>query len=666
MGAWKEQILGYMSPQTRTKWREIEATSDGLTWHRFVQQIVRSLYPTLNTSEWRDNWFENPELAVAAQGVTRGSSSPSPRRSPPPAYFGHQISGRHDMGGRPAPPRQQPEARGRPSLLEQRYPLRRADDPMPPPPPQRQNGGRQHWQWRHCNRNGVPNQQQAAETGPVASSSARPKVLFLDFEPVEEDEPKHEEDDLDEYEYPKEVREDILRNFLENIMGWDDEDREDNDAVPEPGSSIVARAEHQSKNKSLAEMRRILKPIEASVDEEEESDGERESKVPHGAVTAASKEPGEDARIEVTDSGSDELSEGSWFENQITPEERREILRKFALALEEPTPPPGGEAEAVKDDDDVESCEDSEAEGLSDEEWFEDGTPEEQRRLAMKQFILSMAEATPETKDEDSSDDSGDPDDSDDRDDNWFENRVTEEQRRQIMKNFVLGMAGAEPQPGNDEDSDDGDKSEYETDLDKDSDSDEDEDEEGENEDEVFGFNAGDYHNGDDPDPLSQPTFYSFIVEEDPMDTSRDGFRIMAYWTCDEVPYPNRSLPVHVPDEPWPVYWTHPNNGVFASLPKDGPRGPSGLGKRPYKSALLKVKPVNTQMPEEYCIIRCCPSDPMQSLPRISATTSDFVPTKHMTEERMRWFGMDNTTHLWPEERCLFKNVLVANKSAFA
>ncbi|EJD32897.1 hypothetical protein AURDEDRAFT_18948, partial [Auricularia subglabra TFB-10046 SS5] len=52
-----------------------------------------------------------------------------------------------------------------------------------------------------------------------------------------------------------------------------------------------------------------------------------------------------------------------------------------------------------------------------------------------------------------------------------------------------------------------------------------------------------------------------------------------------------------------------------------------------YKSALLKIHPKNTPMPEEYRIVRRMPSDPMLSLPHIGPKPPDVVPTKFMTKE---------------------------------
>jgi len=181
----------------------------------------------------------------------------------------------------------------------------------------------------------------------------------------------------------------------------------------------------------------------------------------------------------------------------------------------------------------------------------------------------------------------------------------------------------------------------------------------------VFGHDASAYDQTLDPEPDSEPTYYTFVLEENPDDQA--GFDILALWTCDETVHPNRSLSKHIPaDEPWPAYWTADGDEAFATVPSgDGPRGASGLGKRPYKSALLKVKPLNAQMPEEYRIVRRRPSDPMLSLPKISHQPPDFVPTLYMTEERMSWFGMDQADHLWPSERKLFKHILALNEVAF-
>lgn len=91
-----------------------------------------------------------------------------------------------------------------------------------------------------------------------------------------------------------------------------------------------------------------------------------------------------------------------------------------------------------------------------------------------------------------------------------------------------------------------------------------------------------------------------------------------------------------------------------------------GLGKRPYKSALLKVHPQNAPMPEEYRIVRKRPSDPLMTLPAIGAKPASFVPTAYMTEERMSGFKIDESSHLWDEEKRLLKAIIAANEKAFA
>ncbi|EJD36125.1 hypothetical protein AURDEDRAFT_74561, partial [Auricularia subglabra TFB-10046 SS5] len=91
-----------------------------------------------------------------------------------------------------------------------------------------------------------------------------------------------------------------------------------------------------------------------------------------------------------------------------------------------------------------------------------------------------------------------------------------------------------------------------------------------------------------------------------------------------------------------------------------------GLGKRPYKSALLKIHPKNAPMPEEYRIVGRMPSDPMLSLPHIGPKPPDVVPTKVMTKERMDGFKIDESAHLWEEEKRLLKAIIAANEKSFA
>ena len=58
--------------------------------------------------------------------------------------------------------------------------------------------------------------------------------------------------------------------------------------------------------------------------------------------------------------------------------------------------------------------------------------------------------------------------------------------------------------------------------------------------------------------------------------------------------------------------------------------------KKKYKPVHLKVRPVKTELPKEYRIVRNITGDPLSILPVIDyANIPDFTPTGRYTRERM-------------------------------
>src|ERR1700678_272215 len=63
---------------------------------------------------------------------------------------------------------------------------------------------------------------------------------------------------------------------------------------------------------------------------------------------------------------------------------------------------------------------------------------------------------------------------------------------------------------------------------------------------------------------------------------------------------------------------------------------------------------------------RIIPEDPLLSLPPLSITPPDFVPTAKLTTERMKDLNIEADGFLWPEEVKLFKNILMLNERSLA
>jgi hypothetical protein len=88
-------------------------------------------------------------------------------------------------------------------------------------------------------------------------------------------------------------------------------------------------------------------------------------------------------------------------------------------------------------------------------------------------------------------------------------------------------------------------------------------------------------------------------------------------------------------------------------------------GKK-YKPVDKKIRPVDGVRPMNTLVETAVPEDPALTLPPLSSTPPDFTPTGRFTEERMKMMDIDKNTHLWPEEKKLFKHILVLNEKAFA
>jgi transposase InsO family protein len=85
-----------------------------------------------------------------------------------------------------------------------------------------------------------------------------------------------------------------------------------------------------------------------------------------------------------------------------------------------------------------------------------------------------------------------------------------------------------------------------------------------------------------------------------------------------------------------------------------------------YKTVDRKVKPVSGTFPQDALVRRTFPHDPLEGLPILSKHPPDFIPTKHLSEERMKELNINATGFLWPEEEKLFKQIMVLNEKSLA
>ena len=89
-------------------------------------------------------------------------------------------------------------------------------------------------------------------------------------------------------------------------------------------------------------------------------------------------------------------------------------------------------------------------------------------------------------------------------------------------------------------------------------------------------------------------------------------------------------------------------------------------GKK-YKPVALKVKPVYTELPDQYRIKREIKGDPLEGMPSLNPKPPDFVPTGRYSKERMQDFDkVHKGEFLWPEERKLVHHLMMEQNQAFA
>ena len=85
-----------------------------------------------------------------------------------------------------------------------------------------------------------------------------------------------------------------------------------------------------------------------------------------------------------------------------------------------------------------------------------------------------------------------------------------------------------------------------------------------------------------------------------------------------------------------------------------------------YKKVDKKIKPVSGTFPQDALVKRRFPHDPLVGLTVLSKNPPIFVPTKRITEDRLKQLDINPLGFLWPEEEKLFIQVLLANEDALA
>jgi hypothetical protein len=89
-------------------------------------------------------------------------------------------------------------------------------------------------------------------------------------------------------------------------------------------------------------------------------------------------------------------------------------------------------------------------------------------------------------------------------------------------------------------------------------------------------------------------------------------------------------------------------------------------GKK-YKPVALKVRPVETELPSRFRIVREIKGDPLQNLQPLPTRPAEFAPTGRYTSERMEQFDrVHSGNFLLPEERKLIHQFMCQQNDAFA
>lgn len=93
---------------------------------------------------------------------------------------------------------------------------------------------------------------------------------------------------------------------------------------------------------------------------------------------------------------------------------------------------------------------------------------------------------------------------------------------------------------------------------------------------------------------------------------------------------------------------------------------PEKKKKKKYKPAAKKVHSVAASLPEEFRVVRKCPSDPLANMPPLNPNPPPFTPGKRLTQERLDAMNLNPDGFLWPEEERLVTDVLKNHEMAFA
>jgi len=91
------------------------------------------------------------------------------------------------------------------------------------------------------------------------------------------------------------------------------------------------------------------------------------------------------------------------------------------------------------------------------------------------------------------------------------------------------------------------------------------------------------------------------------------------------------------------------------------------FAKKKYKPVARKVRPVLTETPERFRIVRDIKGDPLATLPILNTRPPLFAPSGRYTEECREIIDKFHLPgFLWDEERALLHHFMVVHQDSFA
>jgi hypothetical protein len=86
-----------------------------------------------------------------------------------------------------------------------------------------------------------------------------------------------------------------------------------------------------------------------------------------------------------------------------------------------------------------------------------------------------------------------------------------------------------------------------------------------------------------------------------------------------------------------------------------------------YKPVTRKIRPVATELPERFHIVRNIKGDPLSTLPDLPTRPKPFEPTQRYTEVRKAIIDAAHPGEfLWPQERLLLHQFMLVHQDGFA